>query len=276
MGRHGVRVINGYFHKEFTKSKYYHRELGALRKMRNHPFVTDVIESFQHDVIDGKFYGKITMIYCRGCDLHSWIIDKPDGSSLLFCKYYFKKLLIAYHYAKSRHIWHRDIKPENIMIDLNGVIKLIDWELSTNRRYNYQRVGTEQYMSEETHLAQFHDCEQSDVWSMGVTLFAVAIGQRPYGNIFSEIINGVKVYDEWLEMIFYKQWERFWRLMEEKHNSKALKNRQFRKIIQCMLQKDPSKRIKIEDLMEHDFFLNDDLCRSELMQQVELVSHTFK
>ena len=276
MPRHAVRIVDGYFQKEFKKSKYYHRELGALRKLKHHPFVTDVIESFQHEVIDGQFYGKIKMVYCRGCDLHSWICDHPKGSSLLFCKYFFKKVLIAYHYAKSRHIWHRDIKPENIMIDLNGVVKLVDWELSTNRKFNYQRVGTEQYMSEEVHLAQFHDCEQSDIWSMGVTLYAVATGQRPYANIYSNIINGVKVYDEWLEMIFHRQWDMFWSLMQGKHKSEAIRNEHFKNILQGMLQKDPSKRMSIEILMEHDFFIDDNLCRSELMQEVEQVFHTFK
>lgn len=36
---------------------------------------------------------------------------------------YFRQIIRALEYCKSKNIAHRDIKPENILLDKNGIIK---------------------------------------------------------------------------------------------------------------------------------------------------------
>ena len=80
--------------------------------------------------------------------IYIWITVNNNGSSIEFVRYVFKKVLLAYDYAEKHSIFHRDIKPENILIDENGVVKLIDWECSF-QQYSTKRVGTFEDMAQK-------------------------------------------------------------------------------------------------------------------------------
>ncbi|WP_028112590.1 bifunctional protein-serine/threonine kinase/phosphatase [Ferrimonas kyonanensis] len=84
---------------------------------------------------------------------------------------------------------HRDLKPDNIMIDADGHIKLIDFgsvgagslqELPGWQQLS-QAVGTVDYSAPETQLEQPAD-NRSDLFSLGIILYELLCGQRPYAN----------------------------------------------------------------------------------------------
>ena len=91
--------------------------------------------------------------------------------------------LAALHAAK---IVHRDIKPANLLITRDGEVKLADFGLALQSESEETRatigdavVGTLDYLAPEQALG--HEATpQSDLYSLGVTLYEGFTGERPY------------------------------------------------------------------------------------------------
>ncbi|UCC52352.1 MAG: serine/threonine protein kinase [Anaerolineaceae bacterium] len=87
--------------------------------------------------------------------------------------------------AHSRGIVHRDLKPGNILFDEEGDAYLSDFgivkaEDSTGLKTGTgQTMGTPQYMSPEQLEGEEVD-SRSDIYSLGVVLFEMLSGSRPY------------------------------------------------------------------------------------------------
>ncbi len=100
------------------------------------------------------------------------------------------KLAGALEFAHQLGILHRDIKPANILINSYGRPFLADFNLATSQEPNTQDAfgGTLPYMAPE-HLHAFATKkpddmqkvdERADLYSLGVVLFELATGDRPY------------------------------------------------------------------------------------------------
>ena len=94
----------------------------------------------------------------------------------------FLSVLGAVRYAHERAIVHRDLKPANIYMLAGGGLKLLDFGFAKLRGYTADAaqnvVGTPSFMSPEAALGLTKKIDaQSDVWSLGATLFQVLSGQ---------------------------------------------------------------------------------------------------
>ena len=105
----------------------------------------------------------------------------------------FTQILDAIGYAHEEGLVHRDIKPSNIMIDKRGRIKILDFGIAKMQEEEKGltktgvQLGTATYMSPEQVNAKKVN-KLSDIYSLGVTLYYMAVGKSPYDgetNTFS-------------------------------------------------------------------------------------------
>ena len=98
---------------------------------------------------------------------------------------YFAQVLSALSYAHGRGVVHRDLKPANIMVTAGGRVKLMDFgiaKLTADRKLTQtgSTVGSLYYMSPEQIKGALDLDPRSDLYSLGVSLYEVVTGARPF------------------------------------------------------------------------------------------------
>jgi serine/threonine protein kinase len=150
----------------------------SLAGRLQHPHIAAILEA----CIDEKS-GYIAVEYVPGGDLARAV--QPDG--LLKVEEVFEiafKCCGALDYAHRQGIIHRDIKPANLMVAEGTAIKIVDFgaALLTNTQHTQiQDVGTPSYMSPEQVRGAALGFE-SDMFSLGVVLYGLFTGQRPFAG----------------------------------------------------------------------------------------------
>jgi hypothetical protein len=120
--------------------------------------------------------------YVPGGDLSRAVL--PEG--LLRVEEVFEiafKCCGALDYAHRLGIIHRDLKPANLMVSAGTQIKIVDFgaALLTNTQHTQiQDVGTPSYMSPEQVRGSDALTMHSDMFSLGVVLYGLFTGQRPF------------------------------------------------------------------------------------------------
>jgi eukaryotic-like serine/threonine-protein kinase len=141
----------------------------------------NVIRIFDLGQADGHKY--ITMEYLEGLDLRAVLRDKgklpPEEAAKIILQ-----ICRALEAAHAEGVIHRDLKPQNIMLDANGRAYVMDFGIARSAylpgmTQTGALVGTPEYMSPEQAKGEKLD-ERSDLFSLGVILYELLIGQSPY------------------------------------------------------------------------------------------------
>lgn len=131
---------------------------------------------------EGDLLG-IIMEYVEGETLEH-MIESRTRLDVYETVFIIKQVLKASAYAHSKKFVHRDIKPSNIIINQDGVSKIMDFGISKSILDKTltspgRNVGTLLYMSPEQIRGEDSQIE-SDIYSIGVTLFEMLAGVPPF------------------------------------------------------------------------------------------------
>jgi eukaryotic-like serine/threonine-protein kinase len=155
----------------------------------------DILASLEHPQI-ARFYDAgidpdglpyFAMEYVQGQWLTDWCDSNRLGVSarleLLL------QVLKAVQYAHEKHVIHRDLKPSNILVTESGEVRLLDFGVAklletenadqTHLTGVYGQALTPDYTSPELLRGDALD-PRSDVYSLGVVLYELLTGARPY------------------------------------------------------------------------------------------------
>lgn len=179
---------------EHNKSQYIKHALRETQTHRslNHPNIVKLFETFE---LDANTLCTI-LEYCNGPDLSCYLkqnklLQEKDAKLLL------KQILygLKYLHENQRKIIHYDLKPQNILFHA-GEIKITDFGLCKVMESNTslmeltsQGVGTYWYLPPE--CFEIADTPPKittkvDIWSVGVILFEMVFGEKPFGNNMSQ------------------------------------------------------------------------------------------
>ena len=94
----------------------------------------------------------------------------------------FSQLLDVMIYLAENQIAHIDLKLENIVVDRKMNIKLLDFGFAQDQHINKltKYRGTKTYMAPEIRKREEYDGTQADVFSSGVLLFILVVGNFPF------------------------------------------------------------------------------------------------
>ena len=125
----------------------------------------------------------IVMEYIDGITLKDFIGEQGvlRWKDALF---FITQILRALQHAHDKGIVHRDIKPQNIMLLEDGTIKVMDFGIARFSRIDGKTmsdktVGSVHYISPEQARGDMTD-ERSDIYSVGVMLYEMVTGKKPY------------------------------------------------------------------------------------------------
>lgn len=158
----------------------------------------------------------------------------------------------ALHYLHTNRIIHRDMKPQNILIGADGVVKLCDFgfarAMSSSTIVLTSIKGTPLYMAPE--LVQEQPYNHSvDLWSFGIILYELFAGQPPF---FTNQLAAL------VKLIVKKQVKYPDNMSEE-----------FKSFLSGLLIKEPEKRMKWTDILEHPFLQKSNLYIQEESTMLE-------
>ncbi|WP_026910206.1 protein kinase domain-containing protein [Patulibacter minatonensis] len=153
------------------------REARAVARL-NHPHIVQVIDAGEDE--DTPF---IVFEHVKGETLKERV-QRAGRLPVTEAVAYAIEIARALGAAHERNIVHRDVKPQNVLINEEGVAKVTDFGIARTLEEHGltadgRVLGTTDYVSPEQ--AMGHDVDgQSDVYSLGIVLYEMLIGDIPF------------------------------------------------------------------------------------------------
>ncbi|EDN91188.1 hypothetical protein SS1G_00591 [Sclerotinia sclerotiorum 1980 UF-70] len=216
---------------------YLIKEEIAIMKKLNHPNLVSLIEVLD-DPEEDSLYMVLEMCK-KGVVMKVGLGEKADPYDIESCRCWFRDLILGIEYR----VVHRDIKPDNLLLTEDDVLKVVDFGVSemfekASDMMTAKSTGSPAFLPPELCITKHGDVSgrAADIWSMGVSLYCLRFGHIPFEKTgVLELYEAIKN-DE----------------LEYEPNIDP----QFVDLMRKLLEKDPKKRITMDDIREHPWVTN--------------------
>ena len=214
--RVALKVVRGGRFVDEAAIRMFRREAETLARLR-HPNIGAIYESGRTE--DGQHFFAMELVL--GDNLDAFLAKRPQTvtpQEVRFRLALFRRIAEAVHYAHQRGVIHRDLKPSNIIVTqaegsegsvttFSGVrlpeVKILDFGLARITEGDVQLTmatevgvikGTLPYMSPEQARGHTEAIDvRTDVYALGVILYEMLAGSRPYDVSRASLIEAVRM-----------------------------------------------------------------------------------
>jgi serine/threonine protein kinase len=171
----------------------FYREARAVAAL-DHP---NIVRAYDIDQDDRLHF--LVMEHVDGSNLQE-IIKKTGPLDPIRAAHYMRQAALGLQHAhEAAGLVHRDIKPGNILVDRNGIVKVLDMGLarffheeedSITRKYDESVLGTADYLAPEQAINSHEVDIRADIYSLGATMYYCLTGKTPFneGSIAQKLI----------------------------------------------------------------------------------------
>ena len=198
----------------------------------------------------------IAMELAEGGDLFDKI-ESDVGVGEDVAHLYFTQLISAMTYMHSKGVGHRDLKPENILLSAEGNLKIADFGLATLFEYKGEKklcrtsCGSPPYTAPEVmscdfrlakKLDQGYQGDYVDIWSSGVILFVLLVGNTPW----DEPLDRSYEFDQYIKTNGRPD-DEVWHSLPAETLS----------LLRGMMRVNPKERFSLAEIRRHPWFTRD-------------------
>ena len=199
-----------------------------------------IIKYYHNFMIQNKMY--IIMDFMNNGDLSGYVkaymeMNQPIPENQILELFY--QCISALCYIHKCNIIHRDIKPQNLFMTETKDIKIGDFGISTiksNKQANSVTIGTQRYMAPEMFGNQVYD-SKIDVYALGCSFHLMCYFALP-----REIVVFQETYGPRAELMD---------VSKDKFKNLNYYSQDIYKLIHWMIERDPNKRPKTEDVLNY-------------------------
>lgn len=177
--------------KRVNDSSYlarFHREAQAVASL-DHPNIVRAYD-VDHQADRENEIHFLVMEYVEGDSLQE-LVQKNGVCGFLDAAEYVRQSALGLHHAHEAGMVHRDVKPGNLLVDPNGVVKVLDLGLARfftgdetedalTIRHDEKVLGTADYLAPEQALDSHTVDARADIYGLGCTLYFLLTGRPPF------------------------------------------------------------------------------------------------